>query len=188
LKHLCTQTLAEIHDLPSLKDKEIVIGGMVTEAQEKFTKNNKPYGTMILEDFSDTYNLRLFSKDYMNFKQYFTKGYNLLIKGRVQEREWGDTHELELKVKNIQMLAEAKDDMIQNLIISMELPDLSENFVKNFEKLAGKNKGKIMLKFYIYDPGENLKLEMFSRNQKISLSEEMIDFLENSPEIQFKVS
>ena len=107
---------------------------MVTEVSERLTKNNKPFGTLRIEDFTDSYNLNLFSKDYLNFKQYFTKGYNLLIRGRVQSREWGDTNELEFKVKSIHMLSDSKDNMIKSISLNIDLANVSEELIKDIEK------------------------------------------------------
>ncbi len=188
LGHFCTHTISEFKKFEELKDKEVIIGGMVTEARERLTRNNKPYGSMRLEDFTDSYTLTLFSKDYLNFKQFFTKGYNLLLRGKIQVRDWGNPNELEFKVKNIQLLSESKDELIKSISLNVDINNITKDLITEIEKLSEENKGKALLKFIIFDQNENLKVEMFSRNHKVNLSHNFIEFLENNPNIHYQIN
>ncbi len=188
LNHFCTHSLSELKNLNQLKDKEIMVGGMVTSAVEKITKTNKPYGTMTIEDFTDSYNLILFSKDYLNYKQFFTKGYNLLIRGRVQAREWGDTNELEFKIKMMQMLSDSREDLVKSVSINIELDKVTEDLINEIEEISVENAGNAYLKFIIFDPTENIKVDMFSRNYRVNLSEKFVDYLEGNPDLQFQIN
>ncbi len=185
LDHFCTNQLNELNDLEKLKDKEMVIGGMVIHAVEKFAKNGKPYGDMTLEDYSGSYLLRMFSKDYLNFKAYFQKGYYLLLHGKVQERGWGNSNELELKIKQISMLSDAMDDKVKCISLDIPLTEVTESFINEMEEVTDKNKGKVMLKFNVFDPEEKMGVQMFSRNHRINLTKNFIEYLEEKPEIKY---
>jgi DNA polymerase III subunit alpha len=70
-------------------------------------KNGNPFGRMTLEDYRNSWELTLFGKDYINYKNYFVKDCPLLIKGKIQPKFYNED-ELELKVKSMSLLADAK--------------------------------------------------------------------------------
>ena len=105
--------------MPELAGKDVIIAGIVTSVQHSFTKNNKPYGSIIIEDYTDSFNIMFFGKDYMNFKNYMAMGYCLLIKGSIQLR-FNKKDEYELKVNSIYLLSEVRDEMIRNITITIQ--------------------------------------------------------------------
>ena len=42
-----------------------------------YQKNGKPYGSVVIEDFTDSYNFLFFSDDYVKFKNFFEEGWFL---------------------------------------------------------------------------------------------------------------
>jgi len=40
----------------------------------------------------------------------------------------------------------------------------------------------------VYDPAENISLDLFSRNRRIAMDDEFISFLENEQEIDFRIN
>ncbi len=189
LDNICNTPLSAFRDLDSLKGKEIMMGGMVTSASERTTKNGRPYGVMTLEDYIDSHTYRLFGQEYLDFKKYFEAGYFLLIKGRVQEKGWGDNeHELEFKVKDMQMLADAKESHIRSVSLNLNIEDLDEALIQEIEDMSNKYKGKVLLKFHVLDPESNVRVNMFSRNLRVDFSNDFINYLESLPDVAYKVN
>ena len=184
INNLCNTTLSEFNDMKKLNKKEIIVAGIVTDAQHKTTKTGNPYGTLTIEDFTDSYKLFFFSKDYLNLKNYFTPGYSLLLKGKIQPKYNSD--ELEFKVNSINILSEIRKE-IKSISLKIPLAGLTEEFGNELFKLADSNKGKTLLKFQIYDTVENVNIEMFSRTHHINLSDNFIDYLENNSGIDYKI-
>jgi DNA polymerase-3 subunit alpha len=188
LQQLKITPLSELKDLASLNGKEITVAGIVSQAGERFTKNGNPFGTMTIEDYTDSFNITMFSKDYIGFKNYFAKGYYLLIKGRVQENPWRkDRNELEFKINYIQMLSQLRDEGFKNISLKIPLSYISDSLIMDLEQYTDKN-GKILLKFLIYDHENNISVDMFSRTRKVNLSDDFIRYLEENQEIEYKVS
>ena len=187
MDHFCTHHLSDMHELRELNGKDVIVAGIVTSVRHSFTKNNKPFGSMTIEDYTDSYIITFFGKDYMSFKNFMTQGYSLLIKGSIQPR-FGNQNELELKVNTIHLLTEVRDEMIRNISIIVPSADVSEELVNEFKMLTEDEEGKVRLKFKIFDPEEKIGVEMFSRNKKINLSNEFIEFLESYPAIEYKMS
>jgi DNA polymerase-3 subunit alpha len=187
ISQFCTVTLAEMRDLESLRGKDVAVAGMITAVKHATTKNGKPYGSFTIEDYSDTFSVTLFNKDYENFRKYLYDGYSLLIKGTITENTWKSTPELELKIKNIYMLSSVRDELVQNIQIKLPIDMITESFLEEFSVFTRKNGGNTNLKIQLVDPAENISVDLFSRSQRITLSDELIEFLSNIDVIEFKL-
>jgi DNA polymerase-3 subunit alpha len=186
--YICSHTLSDMSNLASLKGRDISIGGLVTKVKEGLTKNNKPYATIFIEDFSDSFKLTLFGKDYLDFKKYFSEGYALLLKGKVQNRQFGDMNELEFKLSAVSMLADARENMVKSISIKVPVTAVTDELIEEFNHTVETKGGKILLKFIIYDLSENLRVDLISRSQRINLSNKFINYLKESSEIEFALN
>jgi DNA polymerase-3 subunit alpha len=141
-----------------------------------------------MEDYSDTLSITLFNKDYENFRKYMYEGYSLLIRGQIAENTWKSTPELELKIKNIYLLSSVREELVKNIQIKLPVDIITESFIDEFAEHTLKRAGTTNLKVVLYDPAENIAVDMFSRSQHIALTDELIDFLTANHEIEFKLS
>ncbi len=187
IDQFCSTTLAEMRNLELLRGKDVSIAGMITTVRHATTKNGKPYGSFTMEDYSDTLSVTLFNKDYENFRKYMYEGYSLLIRGQISENTWKSAPELELKIKNIYLLSSVREELVKNIQIKLPVDIITESFVDEFTEHTVKRSGTTSLKVLIYDPGENISVDMFSRSQHIALTDELIDFLKTNHEIEFKL-
>jgi DNA polymerase-3 subunit alpha len=182
----CNTRLSEFRDPEKLKDKEITVAGIVNSVKNAMTKNGNPYGTMTIEDYSDSYTIPMFGRDYETFRNYFYEGYSLMIKGVFTESTW-KKGELEFRVKSILLLSNVRDQLIRNLVIKIPLDNLSDELLEEFRKKSAKS-GNVTMKFMVVDPVDKMSIEMYSRSYRIELSNQLIDFLRSTPELEFKVS
>jgi DNA polymerase-3 subunit alpha len=189
IEHFCTHALANLDNLSTLNGQEVIVAGLVRSHKPAYTKNNKPYGTIMLEDYTDSFQLRLFNKDYITFQNYFTPGYALLIRGQVQPRPFSnDTVDYELKVKEIKMLANVREEMISSLLVTVPLSSLDEQMINEIDKYADQKKGSARLRFMVHDVEENIYIEMFSRTKRVQIDDQLIHYLEEQPELDFKLN
>ena len=187
LQHFCNATLADLRDLQALKGREVTVAGIVTSVKNSITKNGKPFGGLTLEDYTDTFSINFFSKDYENFRKYMYEGYSLLLKGTVQKSTWKNSQELEFQVRNIFMLSSARDELVKNVQLRIPLDELSDELLSQLKLFSSAGKGNIGLKVLLVSPSENIALDMFSRSKHVELSDEFVDFLFQHPEIEFKL-
>ena len=75
------ENLEELQNLGNVK-----IAGIVTEVSHRMTKTGKPFGTLTVQDFTDTYTFFLFSDDYINFKEFFVLYWGIYLQGVIQNR------------------------------------------------------------------------------------------------------
>ena len=184
----CNATLEDFTNLEALEGKEVKIAGMVTEAFHGTTKTGKAFGTVTIEDYTTSYKLYMFGEDYVSFKNYFTVGYNLIFKGNIQ-RKWNKPeNDLEFKIRQVNLLSEMTEKMVNSLTVEIPLETISNDFISEFQKLVDENKGSKELQFFIYDRNEDVSFKMFSRTHKIEISTQVISALENKPEISYKIT
>lgn len=178
-------SLTEMKDLPLLNGKDVTIAGMITSAKVATSKNGNYFGKISLEDYSDSWELALFGKDFENYRKFCFEGYSLLIKGRVQPKSYNPA-ELEFKIKSINMLSDVKEEMIKMVNITIPIHDITDNLVDEIKKQVESNKGKIQLKFKIIDPESKISIDLFSRTMKVNLSPKFLNYL-RSNEFEFRV-
>jgi DNA polymerase-3 subunit alpha len=186
LNHLCNTKLNEIdQDLSSFENKEVIVGGMVSEVKHLTTKTGKPWGRLTIEDFSGLYSFAFFGKEYMNFKPYMEKDWYLLIKGKVQYREWGNTDELEFKVKEISNLVDAREEKIKSMRIKIPINALTQELVTEMYDLMNQKNGKVALNFIVHDPEKDMLVPLFSRKINVEVSNDLVNYLERFPDLEY---
>jgi DNA polymerase III subunit alpha len=182
-----TATLAELQNLRDFADTDVVVAGMVTDTKNGIGKNGKPYGSFTLQDYTDSFRFMMFDKDFIEHSKYFTIGYYLLVKGRVQKRMYKDD-ELEFRIKSINLLSSVKDELIRSVTIRVSADEVTRELIDELSELIKENKGATELKFLFYDLGEKISLPMFSRSIRVRLNNELISYLDDHPSIDYKVN
>ena len=182
----CNATFAELQNPENLKGKDLRVAGIVTQVEHKTTKNDKPYGKIVLEDFTDSYSVMLFGKDYIQFKNYMQAGYSIFLKGKVGPRQYNET-ELEFKISEILLLSEIKESLIKSVILKIPSTDINQELTTELSQIVKSNKGNTTLRFLIYHPADKIWVEMFSRTYRVELNKEFLNFLENEAMIEYKI-
>ncbi|HBF88323.1 MAG TPA: DNA polymerase III subunit alpha [Bacteroidales bacterium] len=187
ISHLTNYILSDLKNNLIPEGKDVVVAGIVTEVKDSTGKNGKPYASITIDDYSDSYKIMLFSNDYVSFKNFFSVGYSLLIKGKVQKKPYGNTEELEFKIIKVSLLSEVRETMFKTIKIKLPINSINAELINKIDALTETNKGKTALNFLIYEPLTNIYIEMFSRTKRVYLSNEIIDFLEKKSDIEFKI-
>lgn len=187
IENFCTKGfgLKDLNEqLEKLKEREFTFAGMVTEATEGFSKNGKPYSKLTLSDYTDSYTFFFFHQDYVEFGKFCKPGLFILLKGKVQKRYKSDS--LEFKVNQIELLSEVRKNHIRSFTLNLPLEAINQQIIGELDTVMKRNKGNVMLRFTVFD--EDHHIQLFSRNTKISVSNELIRFLEEHPEIAYRIN
>lgn len=186
INKFCKASLAQISsDLEQFKDNDINIAGMVTSVRRGITRTGNPFAIVNIEDFTDSYELPFFGKDFVEFNNFFIEGLSLFICGRVQQRTWPkDSTELEYKIRSIELLDGVLEQRVKRITLTIPVKSLTQELVNEIEfcLMDDDNKGGLLVNFVIVDEGK-MKLKMFSRTCKVKLSTELIEYFENNSEI-----
>ncbi len=183
IDHMCKTSLSDLSDLEALNGQEISLAGVVTAVQEMTTKTGRHWGKFMMEDYNGTHEFALFGKDYENFSKFMHINYFLLVKGKIQPRPYGDNPELEFKILSMMQLAEVQETMIKELHVHIPVDELTQSFVTDFAdriRANSKKKSNVILRMTITDRAGGTTLNMYSKRYKITLEQELIDYMERN--------
>ena len=173
-------------NIEALKGREMTFVGMVSEAKESFGKTGKPYSMIVLTDYTDSYKMFFFAKDYVEYGKYCKPGIYLMVKGIVQNRYGGD--QLEFKVNRIELMDEIREKYFKSITVKVPLPALTSELVTEFANLTQRHTGKTLLKFDIWDPETKMVVNLFSRNTRIEITDELLAYFEKQEDLAFKIN
>lgn len=172
------EVLAEFENI---KNRELVVGGLVVVAAQRMTKTGKPFGTIVFEDYDDTCELALFGDDFIKFKQFLTDGYFLQIRGRVAER-FRKEGDWEFKITSINLLSELRDKLAKCVTIQVPIERINDDFMSQIHAILEDNKAttdqqNCQLLFDIYDREQNVNIKMPSKSVKINPNNHFLEQL-----------
>jgi len=182
-----TVNLSDLQNLREYLDREVTVAGMVTDTKNGIGKNGKPYGSFTLQDYTDSFRFILFDKDYIDNSKFFITGYYLLVKGRVQKKKYRED-ELEFSIRKITLLSSVTDELIKTVTLKINPENMSNVMINELKEMIQENKGETELRFLFVDSEDKISLPMFSRTLRVRLNNEFISYLDDHPEIDFKVN
>ena len=188
LEQVCNTKMKELEDLsPLVTREEITLGGMVTGLRTGNTKKGNPYGIAKIEDYSGSGELAFFGQDSVNYQGYLGERTFLFIKGRCQPRTYKQD-ELEFKVTSMELLPDVKDRLLERITITMPLEKLDKTLVMELAELARKSPGNTELHFCITDQIAKHVVDLKSNNMKVSVTRELISFIKQHEEFDFRIN
>jgi DNA polymerase-3 subunit alpha len=181
-----------LQEFESLKNKELVVGGLVVLAEQRMTKTGKPFGTLVFEDYDDSCELALFGEDFIKFKQFLTDGYFLRITGMVGER-FRKEGDWEFKVTSMALLSDLRDKLAKCITIQIPIEQINEDFIKGVNAIIEDNKvsteqQNCKLDFEVYDREQNILLRMPSKSIKINPNNHFMEQLESLQVVDYKLN
>jgi len=179
IDRMCQTQLSELDNLEALRGQEIAVAGMVVGVQNLVTRTGKPWGKFVLEDYNGTHEFALFSKDYENFRKYLYPDYFLFIRGKVQPRPYNE-QELEFRITSMVQLQEMRDTMIKELLLKLPVGDISPEVIRDLARHVQASRGETTLRVNVFDPTNNVTVRFFSKSHKVSLTQELVGFLEEN--------
>ncbi|MEA5427562.1 DNA polymerase III subunit alpha [Arcicella lustrica] len=186
LESFCTCTLDRVME-PIFRGKEVSVGGIVTKAIERYSKNGNPFMLFTLEDYNGSYEFALFGEDFVNLSKYIATDRFLYIKGQIKNR-WGRQDEWEFKPVSIRLLSEIRNQFSKELKINIGLQQVNAVFIEHLNKLITLNQGTCNLTLTVYDPEDKVEVTMLSRKNKISPSNEFLNELQLIQGLTYKLN
>ena len=190
IENICNTNFKKIKNNEVIGKSVLFVAGIVTKVEHKISKNGKPYGNVVIEDFSDSYNFIFFSEDYVKFKNFFEEGWFLFLSGKMKNK-WNNPDELEFKVDNISLLSKTREKHVKELHIKLDIENINKNLIdelnKNFDSAKG---GNCHLKVTVLsrNNGKNISVDMISRDIKFHLNDDIIKTLNSRSELGFLIN
>ena len=190
LDNLCNTRCDELDDIGNLAGREdVTIGGIVTAVRTGFTKNGKPFGIVTLEDFVGSGELPLFGETWGDKSGFFTIGASVYITGKVKPRfSYNPDGPKDLGITGVEFLQTIKERAIDRITISLTTDLLNDEVVTELGELIAAHPGKTNLFFQLHDlTGKNHVL-LKSTSKMVDVKSELIQFIEQSPALDYKIN
>ena len=189
LDYVCNTHMADLADRDSLKKgQELLMGGIVTNYREGLTKNGKPYGILKVEDFSGSGEIPLFGPDYFNFSKYAKSGVSLLIRAILEQNEKWNTGRANFRILGVDMLQDKKDQLVERISVTVPIHSLDEATINELSSIVKRHPGNTLLYFRVVDGEHNVSLNLFASKIRLSVTRELLDFLQENENIDFKIN
>ncbi len=165
IESFCNGRIGMLNDMPSHKGKDLLIAATISEAEHRFTKNGDPFGTLIIEDYTDSYKLFLWRENYLKFKHFLQPGTFIAMKGKIDVPP--RRSELEFMVHSIELLQNIKETKANSVHIKLSSTALDQILIMDLNKLFLENEGKCSVHFKIIDPFDGTEVRMPSKSMKV---------------------
>jgi DNA polymerase-3 subunit alpha len=187
----CNASIAMFKDLESCINKELCFGGVVTNIEHRVSKNGKGWATFTIEDYTDSFDFRIFGEEYLKFRHFLLQNSFVFVRVYVRDgwinRDTQKKGEPRLQYNSFQLLHDVMDSYAKKLSIQLNIKDIESDKITNLHDLVRMHPGNQALHFVVYDHDESLKLHMPSRKKKVKISQELLQELENQ-EIYYKLN
>ncbi|PKQ46906.1 DNA polymerase III subunit alpha [Confluentibacter flavum] len=187
----CNASLALFRDLNAFVNRELVFGGVVTDVQHRVSKQGKGWASFTVEDYTDSFEFRIFGEEYLKFRHFLMKNNFVFVKTLIREgwinKETGKMSDPRLQFNSFQLLHDVMENYAKKLSIQLNIDDLKEDKVLKLKELLQMHPGNQILNFVVYDNNEKIKLSMPSRKQKIKVCQELLNELEHE-NVVFKLN
>ncbi|MFD2568723.1 DNA polymerase III subunit alpha [Pseudotenacibaculum haliotis] len=177
-------------DLNKFVGSNLVFGGIVTDVQHRVSKSGKGWAAFTIEDYSDSFEFKIFGEDYLKFKHFLVPNSFLFIRTTILQgwvNKDGVQGEARLKFTDFKLLHDVMDELCKKITIKIPIQQVNERSISAFEALFKNNKGKQSLNFTIWDAEEQIELSVPSRNTKIKITTELLQILERE-HVNFKLN
>ena len=185
----CNAAVANFRgDLSKNVGANLSFGGIVSEVQHRISKSGKGWAIFMVEDYSDSYEFKIFGEEYLKFKHFLVPNSFLYIRTTISEgwiNKEGIQGDPRLKFTEFKLLHDVMDDMCKKITIKIPVQQINQTSISAFENLFKTNIGKQSLRFVIYDAEEEVELDVSSGNTKIT--SELLQTLENH-RVSFKLN
>ena len=180
----CNASVSAANDLPKYVNRELSFAGVITDVQHRVSKNGKGWALFTMEDYTDSYEFRIFGEEYLRFRHFLMISSFAYVKVFVKEgwvnRDTGKKGDPRLQYNSFMLLQEVMEAYAKKLTIKLNIAELKEENIINLKDTLVSHQGKHPLNFVVYEMEEEIKVSMSSRKQKIQITSELLAQLEES--------
>jgi len=177
MNSFCNGKIAMLNEIELHQNKDLTIGCVITEAEHRFTKNGDPFGTIIVEDYSDSYKVFLWRENYLKFRHFLQPNTFIAIKGRIEIPP--RRSELEFSIHSMELLSQMREKLAKSVHLKIEAKNLEQRLIADLNKLFLENEGNCGVSFKIVDALEEIEINMPSKSVKIEPNNKVFKALED---------
>ena len=187
LKHMCnlncTQIGREMDKKAFASIEELTFGGIVTSVSQRWTKTNKPFGIVTIEDFEGQGELALFGEEWTKWQSMLQEEYHVYITAQCVQRFRNNPDAYDMVIKNIEFLSDVKEKSIEKFTIYMEASMFNDTQLTDLETTLKSSDGKVPLYINIHDAKNNTNIQLYSRNITVDVNKKLLTSLDEMAEL-----
>ncbi|MBO7415921.1 MAG: DNA polymerase III subunit alpha [Bacteroidaceae bacterium] len=183
LEHVCNVRMSQLENRPALLNRELVLGGVVTEVRESRTKNDKPCGFTRIEDFSGSAQIALFGEPWLKWSNMMKVDNYLFIRARYVQNKY-IPERIDIVLNSVELLQDVKDNVIQSLVIEAPVTSVDKELISDLDTLTSKP-GNTTLKFLISDMASGDKASLVSGGRKITVTGDLMNYIDRREDISY---
>ena len=172
IESFCNGQVSMLNNPVENINKEVLMAAVISECENRMTKNNEPFGTMVIEDYTDSYKLFLFRENYLKFKPFFVPGTFVSIKGKFEIPR--HRKEPEFVIQTMELLHDLKEKRANTIQLKISNKKLNQIMIQDLNRLFLENEGRCAVKFVIFDPLDNLEVTLPSKNIRIDPNNDFV--------------
>ena len=187
LKHMCnlncTQIGREMDKKAFASIEELTFGGIVTSVSQRWTKTNKPFGIVTIEDFEGQGELALFGEEWTKWQSMLQEEYHVYITAQCVQRFRNNPDAYDMVIKKIEFLSDVKEKSIEKFTVYMEATMFNDAQLTDLETTLKGSDGKVPLYINIHDAKNNTNIQLYSRNITVDVNKKLLTSLDEMAEL-----
>ncbi len=187
LKHMCnlncTQIGREMDKKAFASIEELTFGGIVTSVSQRWTKTNKPFGIVTIEDFEGQGELALFGEEWTKWQSMLQEEYHVYITAQCVQRFHNNPDAYDMVIKKIEFLSDVKEKSIEKFTVYMEATMFNDAQLTDLETTLKGSDGKVPLYINIHDAKNNTNIQLYSRNITVDVNKKLLTSLDEMAEL-----
>ncbi len=189
LKYYCKNKLKDIEN-EELHNKDLSVGGVITDVKHSVSKNGRGYGKFTLEDYKASFDFFLFGEDYLKFRHLMIIDEFLFVRCNNKvyiNKETGKASPPRVKISSIRPLRDIMEEFSKKLTLVLSLDHIKEGTISLLDAKFKSYRGEKRLQFKIIDQHQEIELSMPSKNQKVSICRDLLNELRQM-NVSFKLN
>ncbi|MRX63601.1 DNA polymerase III subunit alpha [Maribacter luteus] len=187
----CNASVANVQNLEEIVNREISIAGVVSDVQHRVSKNGKGWAMFTIEDYTDSFEFRIFGEEYLKFRHFLMINSFVYIKIFIREgwvnRDTGKKGDPRMQFNNFMLLQDVMETFAKKLTIKLNIDELREESIEDLKNTLVAHKGNHPLNFVVYEMEEEIKVNLSSRKQKVQITSDLLHRLE-AQEVHYKLN
>ncbi len=180
----CNAEVSYVNTLENYVNRELSFAGVITDVQHRVSKNGKGWALFTMEDYSESYEFRIFGEEYLKFRHFLMINSFAYVKVYVKEgwtnRDTGQKGDPRIQYNSFMLLQEVMETYAKKLTIKLNIDELKEEVIHQLKDTLVMHQGSHPLNFVVYEMNQQIKVKLSSRKQKVQISSELLASLKEN--------
>lgn len=191
IEAFCNASVSCANELENYVNRELSMAGVITDVQHRVSKNGKGWAAFTMEDYTDSFEFRIFGEEYLKFRHFLMINSFAYVKIFVRDgwvnRDTGKKGDPRMQFNSFMLLQEVMEAYAKKLTIKLNIANLKEERIRYLKDTLVSHSGSHTLNFIVYEMEEEIKVNLSPRKQKVQISSELLHQLQEN-EVHYKLN